>query len=130
MEKVKIDIPKQYESLFGQLPLLQGEDSGAYLALSSAVIAHLRPGNLMDWIHVVDLVNKLWEEQRFRQASTALISGAMLKAVKHFLEEICRDLCPSQFDEPAEMALQYFSKDPKETKEVRSLLEQHGITAS
>jgi hypothetical protein len=35
---VKNEIPKQYESLFGQPPLLEGEDREAYLALRSAVI--------------------------------------------------------------------------------------------
>jgi hypothetical protein len=47
MEKKKIEIPKQYESLFGQLPLLEDEDREAYLALRSAVIHDLQPENLM-----------------------------------------------------------------------------------
>jgi hypothetical protein len=130
MQKSKIEIPKQYESLFGQLPLLEDEDREAYLALRSAVIDHFQPGNLMEWIHVADLVTKLWEEQRFRRASIMLIRSAKLKAVKHFLEDICKDLCPSPFDDPAEMALKYFSTNPKESNGVRSLLDQHGITHS
>jgi hypothetical protein len=129
MEKNNTEIPKQYESLFGQQPLLEDENREAYLALRSAVIEDLQPQNLMDWVHVLDLVNKLWEEQRLRRASTELIGSAKLKAVKHFLVDICSDLCPP-FDDPAEMALSYFSTNPKESKPVRSLLEQHGITAS
>jgi hypothetical protein len=130
MDKCKIEIPKQFESLFGQPPLLEDENREAYYALRSAVIEDRQPETLTDWIYVHDLVTKLWEEQRLRRVSTELIGSAKLKAVKHFLEDICSNLCPSPFDEPAEMALKYFSTNPKESKPVRSLLEQHGITAS
>jgi hypothetical protein len=123
---VKNEIPKQYESLFGQPPLLEGEDREAYLALRSAVIEDRKPDSLMEWIGVNDLVNKLWEEQRYRRASTALIRSGTLKAIEFFLKDICLAL----FDEPSQMAMKYFSTDPKERKEVTSLLAQHGITAS
>jgi hypothetical protein len=128
---VKNEIPKQYESLFGQPPLLEGEDREAYLALRSAVVEDRKPDGLMEWIGVNDLVNKLWEEQRYRRASTALIRSGTLKAIEYFLKDICLAL----FDEPSQMvpeqmALKYFSTDPKERKEVTSLLAQHGITDS
>ena len=106
--------------------MLEGEDREAYLALQSAVIEDLKPDGLMEWIGVNDLVNKLWEEQRYRRASTALIRSGTLKAIEYFLKDICLAL----FDEPSQMALKYFSTDPKERKEVTSLLAQHGITAS
>jgi hypothetical protein len=106
--------------------LLEGEDREAYLALQSAVIEDRKPDGLMEWIGVNDLVNKLWEEQRYRRASTALIRSGTLKAIEYFLKDICLAL----FDEPSQMALKYFSTDPKERKEVTSLLAQHGITAS
>jgi hypothetical protein len=130
MQKYKVEIPKQLESLLGEPPLLEGEDREAYLALRSLVIEELQPKTAMDQIDVHDFVTQLWEEQRFRQASVAIIRGGMLKAVKHSLEEICRDQWRSPIGEPAEMALKYFSTDPKESKAVRSLLEQHGITQS
>jgi hypothetical protein len=126
MEKNNTEIPKQLESLLGQPPLLEGEDREAYLALRSALIEDRQPKTVMDWIHVHDLVTQLWEEQRFRRASTALIRSGMLKAVEHFLKNICLAL----FDVPEQMALKYFSTDPEEREEVTSLLAQHGITAS
>ena len=123
---VKNEIPKQLESLLGQPQLLEGEDREAYLALQSAVIEDRKPDRLMEWIGVNDLVNKLWEEQRYRRASTALIRSGTLKAIEYFLKDICLAL----FDEPSQMALKYFSTDPNERKEVTSLLAQHGITAA
>jgi hypothetical protein len=123
---VKNEIPKQLESLLGQPQLLEGEDREAYLALQSAVIEDRKPDRLMEWIGVNDLVIKLWEEQRYRRASTALIRSGTLKAIEYFLKDICLAL----FDEPSQMAMKYFSTDPKERREVTSLLAQHGITAS
>jgi hypothetical protein len=123
---VKFEIPKQLESLLGPPPLLEGEDREAYLALRSALIEDRQPKTVMDWIHVHDLVTQLWEEQRFRRASTALIRSGTLKAIEHFL----RDISPSLFFESERMALKYFSTNPKERKEVASLLAQHGITHS
>jgi hypothetical protein len=129
MEGNKIEIPKQLESLLGQPPLLEGEDREAYLALRSALIEDCQPKTVMDWIHVHDLVTQLWEEQRFRRASAAIIRGAMLAAVEYYLQEISKtksilDFCFR------EKALQYFSANPKERKEIVSLLAQYGITHS
>jgi hypothetical protein len=81
MEENKFEIPKQLESLLGQPPLLEGEDREAYLALRAALIEDRQPKTVMDWIHVHDLVTQLWEEQRYRRASAAIIRGAMLAAV-------------------------------------------------
>jgi len=138
MEKSKIEIPKQLESLLGQPSLLEGEDREAYLALRSAVIEDRQPKTVMDWIHVHDLVTQLWEEQRFRRASAAIIRGGMLAALEYYLEEI--DTSREEIDRSSDFpdfsggfknyARQYFSANPKERKEVISLLAQYGITPS
>ena len=83
MEENKFEIPKQLESLLGQPPLLEGEDREAYFALRAALIEDRQPKTVMDWIHVHDLVTQLWEEQRFRRASAALIRGGMLAAIEY-----------------------------------------------
>jgi hypothetical protein len=128
MDGNKIEIPKQLESLLGQPPLLEGEDREAYLALRSALIEDRRPKTVMDWIHVHDLVTQLWEEQRYRRASTALIRGGMLAALEYYLGEI--NSCFLDDWSVTEMARQYFRAIPKERKEVVSLLAQYGITPS
>ena len=83
----------------------------------------------MDWIHVHDLVTQLWEEQRYRRASTALIRGGMLAALEYYLREISKS-CFLHDWSVTEKANQYFSTNPKERKEIVSLLAQYGITPS
>jgi hypothetical protein len=127
MEENQFEISKQLESLLGQPPLLDGEDREVYLALRSALIEDRQPKTVMDWIHVHDLVTQLWEEQRFRRASAAIIRGGMLAAVEYYLREIDRADILHDFPYKAK---QYFSTNPKERKEVISLLAQYGITPS
>jgi hypothetical protein len=130
LENSKIEIPKQLESLLGQPPLLEGEDREAYLALRAALIEDRQPETVMDWIHLHDLITQLWEEQRFRRASAALIRGAMLAAVEYYLQEIAKNDLTHFTGGLKRKAKQYFSTDPKERKEIVSQLAQYGITPS
>ena len=130
MEGNKIEIPKQLESLLGQPPLLEGEDREAYLALRSALIEDRQPKTVMDWIHVHDFVTQLWEEQRYRRASAALIRGGTRAALEYFLQEIASSGGFTNDFSVKRKADQYFSGNPKERKEVISLLAQYGITHS
>ena len=114
----------QFEHLFGPPPLLAGEDEERYLRLRAAIVRDLKPDDVLDWINANDHINKLWEEQRYRRASVALINGALLKAVEFYLE----DICEAPFHE--EHALNFFSADPKEKKEVIADLAKHGITTA
>ena len=129
MEKCKIEIPKQLEGLLGPPPLLEGEDREAYLALRSLVIEEAQPKTVTDWVDVHDFVTQLWEEQRFRRASVAIIRGGMLAALEYYLEKIekCADF-PS-YGSFKQKARKYFSGNLKERKEVVSLLARYGITS-
>ena len=132
MEKCKIEIPKQLEGLLGPPPLLEGEDREAYLALRSLVIEEAQPKTVTDWVDVHDFVTQLWEEQRFRRASVAIIRGGMLAALEYYLEEIDKNVADRPFYSGGlkKKAKQYFSANPKEKKEIISLLAQYGITPS
>jgi len=131
MQKCKIEIPKELESLLGPPPLLEGEDREAYLALRSLVIEEARPKTVTDWVDVHDFVTQLWEEQRFRRASVAIIRGGMLAALEYFLEAIDKSTdFRDHYGGLKRKARQYFSANPKEKNEIISLLAQHGITPS
>ncbi|MCA6106971.1 hypothetical protein [Bradyrhizobium cenepequi] len=130
IETAESKIPDQLKGLFCEPPFLEGEDPNLYRGLLAAVIEERKPVTVTDWIAVNDLVTKLWEERVFRRASNALIRGGMIKAVAYYLEQV-RDgeldlgrILEASMSE----AIGYFSRDPKERNEVRSRLDQYGIS--
>jgi hypothetical protein len=123
--KPETEINDQLESLFGQPPLLKGEDKTRYQRLRAAVVADLEPESAFDWISAQDHVDKLWEEQRYKRAATALTNGGLLKALQFYLNDLIRGLTLTDAED---LALNYFSTNAEEKKEVISLLAQHGIT--
>jgi len=112
----------QFEFLFGRPPLLEGEDEERYLRLRAAVVGELEPKSVFDWINAKDQVDKLWEEERYKRAATALISGGLPKALDCYLNEIC------DVDYAEELSDKYFNGDAKGRKEVMAVLAEHGIT--
>jgi hypothetical protein len=111
--------------------------------LLAALIKEREPQSFSEWIYVHDSVNKLWEEQRLKRASTGLMRGEMFSALIYFLRKIYTDgqepeqtepfLRPIDYQPPIlsaveKLAFKYFSKDSKERQEVISLLARYGIT--
>jgi hypothetical protein len=139
LEKMGIKIPKELEGLFGDPPLLEGEDPNVYWGLLAAMIKEHKPQGLLEWTYVYDMVNKLLEEARLKRASSGLMRGEMFSALMYFLQQIHSDgqepSFLSQIDDQAakvsaaeKLAFKYFSKKPKERQEVISLLARYGIT--
>ena len=124
------EINDPYDDLFGKPNLLEGEDKERYERLRTAVIRDLKPNNIFEWSNALDQVDKLWEEQRYKRATAALISGGLLKALEFYLEQIFRNetLNETLNDKSSRYALQYFSSDARKRKEVIGHLAQFGIT--
>jgi hypothetical protein len=112
-------IPDELKGLFGDPPLLQGEDPNLYRGLLAALIKEREPQSFADWICVHDTVNKLWEEQRFKRVSTVLMRGETVGALKSLLKQ--SDLNPA-------LATQYFSENPEERQKAVSLLASYGFS--
>jgi hypothetical protein len=115
-----IKIPDEVMGLFGEPPLVEGEDPKGYWGLVQAVANDRKPKGFMEWTDVFDFTNKIWEEQRLRRASAGVISGALLKAVMYFLEQANQDRSKAQ---------KYFSQNPIEREQVMLALAQYGITS-
>jgi hypothetical protein len=107
--------------LFGKPPLLEGEDEDRYLRLRAAV-RELNPKTVFDLINAKDQVDKLWEEQRYKRAAAALISGGLYKALDYYLKEIC------EVDYAEDLTDKYFNGNAKGRKEVMTVLAEYGIT--
>jgi hypothetical protein len=116
---------KPTEDLFkmylGPPPLLEGEDEARYLHLRNAVSAHMNPETIFDHITVKEMTDKIWEEQRYKLASAALINGGLAEALRYYLNEIYSGV------EADERWDTYCNADAKGRKAVLAALEQHGI---
>ena len=55
-------------TVLGSLPLLQGENDADYERLRAAVIAEMKPADLMEMIWTNDIIYLEWEIIRFRRA--------------------------------------------------------------
>jgi len=128
IETPAVKIPDELMGLFGNPPLLDGEDPKFYWDLLAVVVDERKPKSFAEWVYVYDEVTKLWEEQRLRRASAGLLRGERFKALQYFLEEIGVDGHLKKTGGPTNLAFKYFSDDRKERQEVVSLLEKYGIT--
>jgi hypothetical protein len=60
-------------AVLGSLPLLPGEDRAEYARFRAAVIAMMKPADLMEKIWTNDIIYLEWEILRFRRAKANLI---------------------------------------------------------
>ena len=131
INKNGIQIPEALRGLIEKPPLLEGEDPDQFWRFFAAVADEQKPQGILDWISVVDIATKAWEELRLRRSSVALIHGGMLNALMYFMSQ----MRPSPLGGNLKLAttsitnsaLAYFSTDPKEKAEVVARLAQHGI---
>jgi hypothetical protein len=145
IETAKRKIPAQLRGLFCEPPLLEGEDPELYWGLVAALIDQRQPETASDWIAVHDLVTKLWEERLLRRASNALVHGAMIDQLQYFFLVQVEERTPEeramqwqlsiekmQLDEErceaAKRRARRYGVNPEETKKIRSLLAQSGMS--
>jgi hypothetical protein len=84
MQKRKSEIqlpPKALHEFFSRPSLMSGEDAETYAELYAEVDAQVKPRNVFDRMRVSDIVNRLWEQQRFRRATGAVINGNRREAL-------------------------------------------------
>src|SRR5271167_2541099 len=121
----------QMSDLFGKPPLIRGEDEARYWRLQALVEHEMKPQTIFDKIYVREFTDKLWQQQRCKGSAAALVESFNVEA----LESLLRPFIPPptmSYGEDAEtvMARDYYSgnADDKRLKEIKCLLEIHGIT--
>ena len=72
-------------SLFGPLPILEGEDAATYDELFGRVCAVVKPVDIIDEILVADVVALEWEVLRWQRLKSSLIRERGLAALRYFL---------------------------------------------
>jgi hypothetical protein len=121
------------EDLFGPPPLIKGEDAARYWRLHAAVTDQIKPKTILDKIHVREFVDKLWQQQRYKQNAASIVEGAYIEALASLLRPFIAPTFPNiSFgeDAAATMAREYYNGEakPKKMEEIDSLLTKYGIT--
>src|SRR5262249_12778887 len=91
MERVKLksETPKLTPrlALFGQPPLIEGEDAATYEELLAHMLAAVKPVDVIEEMLIVDVASLEWEILRWRRLKTSLIRARGCKALEMFLRE-------------------------------------------
>src|ERR1700680_140608 len=118
------------EYLFGPPPLIRGEDAARYWRLHAAITHQMKPETVLEKIHVREIVDKLWQQQRYKQNAASIVESAYIEALECLLRPF---IAPSlSIDEHAasQMAREYYNGEAnsKKMEEFNTLLAQYGIT--
>lgn len=127
----KDDPENQMIDLFGKPPLIRGENEARYWKLLAAVERDRKPQTIFDKIYVREFTDKLWQQQRCKQSAASLVEGGNIEALASLLRPFIPPPIMSFSEDPElAMARDYFSgnADDKRLKEIKTLLEIHGIT--
>ena len=71
--------------LFGQPPVLEGEDPAAYEELRARICAAIEPVDTLEEMFTADIVSLQWAVSRWRRLKWTLVQTTALKALQHFL---------------------------------------------
>jgi hypothetical protein len=121
-------------TLFGQPPLLGGEDAPAYDQLLAKICAAVKPIDIIDEMFIFELVSLEWEVLRWRRLKSSLIQAHGLEELKDFLDkklkyalykdhfvdclaEILRDNLPGQPEDFAHTLTQAFARNEPDADE-------------
>ena len=109
-------------------PLLEGEDVEHYRRLCAEVTRELKPKSFSDFLNAKEQIDKIWEEQRYKRTSAALIDSARVEALAFLLGPIYQG--KMTLINANNAAIQFYGADPKAKKEVASVMAENGITAA
>ena len=73
------------DDLFGEPPLMKGENRDRYFRLLAAVSHQIQPKTFFDKLLVRELTDKTWEQQRCKHSVAALVEGAYIEALASLL---------------------------------------------
>jgi hypothetical protein len=80
-------IPPEVQVLFGDPPLMRGEDSGAYNKLTDEFTKLVEPTDMIEWWWVKDITDHTWEIRRLRRFKVLFVElrrDDMVKAREMF----------------------------------------------
>ena len=120
----------QMSDLFGEPPLIKGEDKARYWRLHAAVGHELQPKTVFEKIYVREYTDKLWQQQRCKQSAASIVDGAYIEALASLLRPFNPPTISIGEDPATEMARDYYSgkADAKRMAEMDFRLAVLGIS--
>lgn len=126
-------------SPFGPAPVVKGEDPRAYDELLAQVWKDVKPANIIEESWVNDIVDLIWNIERYRRYKKGLIEAAMPRALEEILTPFMNDASRfgtmETYDEeyrkptPAmELVNEWVRRDPKALEEVDAILASGQLT--
>jgi hypothetical protein len=111
------------KALMGPPPLMKGENAEEYWKWWSTFVKGYAPKCLSDWLEINELAHKHWEQRRLRRWASALIEGAVVRALSDMLVQRGHNAIFVQ-----KAARDYFGSDPKAERAARETVGKYGIT--
>jgi hypothetical protein len=74
-------------ALFGPPPLLEGEDAAIYDQILAHICVAVKPADIIDEMHIADVVYSEWEVLRYHRLKRSLIQARGLELLRGFLAE-------------------------------------------
>jgi hypothetical protein len=122
----------QLDDLFGEPPLIRGEDKARYWRLHGAIAHQMKPITVLDKMRVRDTADKLWQQQRCKQSTASIIESAFVEALMILLRPFNSPGMGMEIGEDAatELARNYYNGEatPKEEEKMECRLAQYFIS--
>jgi hypothetical protein len=117
-------VPASIRWLFENRPLLAHEDVSAYHSLLSQAIDEFRPGGLVDWLLLKDIVDDAWEALRWRRLKAPLLDIERRRA----MDAALRRIMPGNQDKEIAEIAERWTSELRYRFAAENALERHGQT--
>jgi hypothetical protein len=77
---------KEFLELLGPPPLVPGDDGNRYQRFLAAIVAEVKPTDILECIWVRDVIDLQWEILRYRKAKAQLFESAIAHAADNALD--------------------------------------------
>ena len=114
-----------FDRLFGQPALLNGESRDIYNQLRAKVAAELKAkDDIFSQLKVQEVTDSIWESRRFKRFGIQSVESAMLTALEYLLQPACAGTPRSAMS----LAGDYYSDKPETKKAAHEIVARLGIT--
>ncbi len=113
--------PDASQSVFGEAPLLAGEDAAAYLELEEKIYDAINPQDAIEELWARDVVDLFWDSLRLRRLKVKLIAGAKREALKRLYFRLTNRWLPES------TLTEWVNGEEEATGQISAFLDEAGL---